>query len=690
MGAVFLDQDNHLRNYLFTRHILVNDTGEKSEYCFETRYALAYFLNIRITAGADLASPEMIAYASSQIGTNVPAPFYRGFPATVRTLSQDELLFDQLLHYFQTYTLGDFSEARHSVMEAQFQRTALRDKGTVKDFEIITASAAVELLREAVDDLLTSTRPLNNAQYGVVCQFVKLYNYDIPHCGCKDTAIRLLLNARNLSPVKFLNLSDVIRLVDYMVYDTYNSEGSIRRLNLRNQDRKLIAAVLDRIFIDGKVNTRECFEKQALWQGLLHHIHYKPVNRRAAKFMDAMRNGKNDSVHAEFERKMAQQDIPGAAACLARGKGSGAVLRHLNRLLARCSTPEEVSAVLACAETKNPIILIQLLMQYQCYQDGGARHFLFNRFNTLRVHRETAEEMTHRHTLLPRNTRDMAVNILMENLRSIYRGKLGKVYVDEAARLLALPLQEGTSMGGFGVLPKGSRISLEEGDHIRCFTYWEQVDDIDLAAIALNRDGTQQEFSWRTMSWSGRQSREICFSGDQTSGFRGGSEFFDLDLPKFREKYPEARYLVFCDSVFSGKYYSKILCTAGYMIRQDMNSGEVFEPKTVASSFRITCDSTSAILFGVDLDQGEIVWLNLAKSGSDAVIGEMELGYLDGYFHITELINVYELFAMMATELVDDPMEADVVVTDQDVQIKEGAQRIRSFDFDKILAYMNQ
>ena len=92
----------------------------------------------------------------------------------------------------------------------------------------------------------------------------------------------------------------------------------------------------------------------------------------------------------------------------------------------------------------------------------------------------------------------------------------------------------------------------------------------------------------------------------------------------------------------------------------------------------------------MDLDQGEIVWLNLAKSGSDAVIGEMELGYLDGYFHITELINVYELFAMMATELVDDPMEADVVVTDQDVQIKEGAQRIRSFDFDKILAYMNQ
>lgn len=44
---------------------------------------------------------------------------------------------------------------------------------------------------------------------------------------------------------------------------------------------------------------------------------------------------------------------------------------------------------------------------------------------------------------------------------------------------------------------------------------------------------------------------------------------------------------------------------------------------------------------------------------------------------------------MMATELVNDPAEAEIIVSDKTAAHKENAEVIRSYDFDKVLALMN-
>ena len=46
------------------------------------------------------------------------------------------------------------------------------------------------------------------------------------------------------------------------------------------------------------------------------------------------------------------------------------------------------------------------------------------------------------------------------------------------------------------------------------------------------------------------------------------------------------------------------------------------------------------------------------------------------------------IFSMMAEKIVEDPMEADVVVTDHEVKCTEGAQIIREYDFEKIRMLM--
>ena len=81
------------KKYLFGKHVLVSET-DPADHAFETVFSLANLLGIRIVSGAELAVPEMISFSQEMLGAKIPAPFYSSFPAGVRELSPDKLLFD--------------------------------------------------------------------------------------------------------------------------------------------------------------------------------------------------------------------------------------------------------------------------------------------------------------------------------------------------------------------------------------------------------------------------------------------------------------------------------------------------------------------------------------------------------------------------------------------------------------------
>ena len=146
------------KDYLFQKHILVSETGDEKN-AFEVVFSLANLFGIRIVSGEKLAETDMISYVSEQLGEDVPEPFYRGFPESVRALTEEQLAFDQLLHYFITYGMGDFSEAGHSIFEENFERTAFKENITIKEFSILTEADAEKKLEQTVSDLLAGTRP---------------------------------------------------------------------------------------------------------------------------------------------------------------------------------------------------------------------------------------------------------------------------------------------------------------------------------------------------------------------------------------------------------------------------------------------------------------------------------------------------------------------------------------------------
>lgn len=682
-----------LKDFLFSKGCFVRES-DAGQHIVDLQppvviASLARLFNIRIVANPDWADIDMVTVAKRNLGVHVPPPFYRGFPFSVRELSLDKVILDRLIHYVRTYGLGDFSRPGYSIFEDEVVRPCFDEDVEVREVSIIGEAEAIELLRDAVDALMASSRPLSDLHYLVVRAFIEEYGYEVTECRCKDTACRLLLDARDPSYARLLKLSDVIRLVEWLQFLTYESTD-IKRLNLRNRDRKLVTAVLDYLFERGDVDARTCLEKKRLWKGLLHHLHYRPVNEAAARFLHDIRNNDARSVYSEFERLIdegpAESGTRDACDLLLAEKGTGAVLRHLDYLLSMSWPFGDIDHIIGQVATSNKVLLIQLLYHYAHGSSRAPRVFRFQRLGMLRVHYEDASR-----PVKPRShlTAHVAMRVSLRIRAELERacaGTLGRVYADEGLRRVALPLQEGTSMGGVGTLPRGSCLPIPEGKKIRAFTYWERVNDIDLSTFALDADGELlHEFSWRTVE----DASAIVFSGDQTSGYHGGSEYFDIDLERFAKQHPLARYLVFCDNVYSGTPFSECTCRAGYMMRDVEDSGEVFEPATVKSSFAITCVSTFAYLFAIDLAKREVVWLNVARNSRERVAGKTDMGFLREYLEATSVINLYDFARMLATEVVDDPAQADVVFSDHDEPLGEGAELIRSLDTERVMELLN-
>ena len=676
-------RDPIFTEYLFNKGCFIEDTKE-AKHPFEANIALAELFGIRIISAPEKASLSMIRLASKLLGENVPVPFYRGFPESVKKMGWHKLLIDQLYNYYITYDLGIFDEARYSVFEEEIERTVFSEKTEVRSYRIITEQEARIILDEAAADMLRSSRPLSDYQYKLLRSIIDFLGYKVEKCACKDTIVKLIIDTRDAGYASMLKLSDVIRLAEEIQYSMTPDE--VKYLTYRNRDRKLVTAVLDHIFTNGNVNTVDCFEKKKQWAGLLHHIHYRPVNDKAAKFLNEMRGRRNGSAYSHFEKAIKNGNIPEAVDVLLQYKGGGALLRNLTYLFSKCTTDKDALYVLDHMQCSNKILLLQLIFNYSFYEPNEPRTFMFVRFNKLRVYCEDPWKASDRRRI-PENILQMAKDKLQDMLREAAAGTLSKVYVDPGMKKIALPIQESASMGGVGILPKGSRIAIPQGKKLRAFTYWEKVDDIDLSVQGLLADGTTEEFSWRNMYE--KQSDSVAYSGDVTSGFNGGSEYFDIDLDAFRKYYPEIKYLVFCDNVYTNSVFSRCYCTAGYMLRDRIDSGEVFEPKTVKSSFRITCDTREAILFALDLKKNEFIWLNVAEASMRAVAGDDNKNYLRKYMDMTDVLNVYDYAVLLASEIVQSPEEADVVFSDRQLLLRDGAVQIRSSDTEKLIALMN-
>ena len=357
------------RYFLFTKHILVcvdyyppmsdeNNIGENYTP-LDVIITLGQKFGIRITENPQLANVHMICDAQVCLGEDVPEPFYRGFPRTVRDLIPADLrLMDQVYHYIQTYGFGWFDQPGHSIAEAtlgreNFKRLVYNENIKPKEFKILNEYEAEQVLITSLQDMLSLNRPLSEMWEKLIEQGYRDYTTRIlpKNMPCKETVIGLLYKFKELEFCKYLKLSDTIKLVRYIQWTQYHSEN-LKALNLKNQDRKFITAVID-YFNTANVdqcNFSECFEKRKIWCGLFHHIHYKPKSELMRAFVTDIRSNVNLSTYSRFEQLMKEKNPAEAAKVLVAEKGPSALVRHLNYIPSRCVLESDLKEVIKCLE----------------------------------------------------------------------------------------------------------------------------------------------------------------------------------------------------------------------------------------------------------------------------------------------------------------------------------------------------
>ncbi len=282
------------KELLFEKKIVVAEGEQGGDTSFEALFSFAALFNIRIVEGEQLASLDMIRFVAEQLGVNVPDTFYRGWPASVKTLSSDEMLFDQLYHYTKTYGLNLFEETGHALLESFLDKCAFRDNAKIKEYRILPEREAKTKIADAYGDLLMSSTALGDKQYNLVLEYLRDFDCEISSCGSKSTAIRLLADSRNLKLTQFISMQDVVKLVEEINYRNYGSDD-IKRLNFRNPDKKFICDVIDRLIEGSRCDIESYCERKATWASLLAQLRYQTNDDMFARFVacwDCPRKGK--------------------------------------------------------------------------------------------------------------------------------------------------------------------------------------------------------------------------------------------------------------------------------------------------------------------------------------------------------------------------------------------------------------
>lgn len=138
--------------------------------------------------------------------------------------------------------------------------------------------------------------------------------------------------------------------------------------------------------------------------------------------------------------------------------------------------------------------------------------------------------------------------------------------------------------------------------------------------------------------------------------------------------------------------FDRCICRAGYMLRDCMDSGEVYEPATVQTSFVVNCPSRAAYLIALDLKDPAIILLNIGEHSMRNIAGEGDITFLLRYIRTTDFFNVRDFATMLASELVATPGEADVVFADASAEklgLTEDQELIRPNNTARLLELLN-
>lgn len=605
-------------------------------------------------------------------------PMYPNFPESVMEKDDFELYFNAIVHYWSFGTLLPYEEKEERAPLFNTAKVKVLEAGSFDDLNDIfnnLCASKTSLSKSDVDDMIFV---LNSAK-------VTLPD-EIPYKENAACICRLLVDTGvdtdgSLCKKYVKAATDVLRLVTAMSDGDVSLAENTKFRNLKRSERRIIMNLLA-----GCGNAAEDMNRYAgRWIRVgekLHPGEFAKNERytKAVQAFDIIRNdGKIQSFAGKVDAAIASGDVTTVVSLLKKRPGEFA--RRIDFLLRIFDKDADRKAVImgfaSVAKDVSSTVLLQVREHFINKLDGSDdMRVFFPKGNLARSY----YIKNNRTEAIPEDTMKMVIAVCENTLVNIYGNRefLGKVYIDKALKDYTVPFSLRSAGKTMTAVSRGSRIAIDDNTKvIRTFIWWtntkDDIIDVDLSVAVFADDWNCLEH----VSYSNLKSNRfgICHSGDITNGGpvdgEGVAEFIDLDIDKALSA--GARYAVFNVYNFSDENFSKMEHAAfGFMTRNDMKSGKIFEPSTVKQRMDLASATTTCIPVIFDLKERVFVWCDMALTADHVRAG---YGGINVESNLPSVVvtckamvdvkkpNLYDLFIFNAkarSVITDNPDEADV------------------------------
>lgn len=628
---------------------------------------------------------ELIPELKALVGADVTyRPMYPNFPEQVAEASDVELFINAIVHYFTLGQLMPEYEKNERLPLIDVNKMTVLSIGNSEDLmKILTnlASSKTSISQQDKEDIITIIKATPD--------YAKYLPDTIPLKENVALIGKLIIEEapiKSAAPIKkyFKTATDVLRLVTAMSDGDISLAAKTKYRSLKRCERRII---LDLLANCGNI-IEDLYRYQYEWirvAEILHPFEYKYKKYNGVnKAFNTLRNEKKPLMFGgQVQAAILKKDMRTAATLLKERPGEFA--RQLDKVL---RDSDNANYILNCFKDIATSISTPVLLQVRQHFIGRMAEqrtpvrVFFPKGNLARA-MSIKNELPAIDATICKNVARICRDALIEQYKE--KDFLGNVFVDEDFKHYLVPFSQRSASKAVKTIVRGSKVPVkEDASAVRAFIWWTNMDDskaddyygngrvdIDLSAAIFDENWNYLEHVSYTHLRSAKY--KAYHSGDITNGGsvkgNGVAEFLDVDIDSVGKR---GRYVVYqVYNYTSQKFCDLTNCRFGWMEREDVNSGEIFEPTTVAMKMDLTAESTVAIPVIFDCVERKFIWcdLNLAMPCSNRGGNNIESnisGVIATCFAMANMnkANLYDLILLNAKargNIVTDRNEADII-----------------------------
>lgn len=686
LQKVYLKADKHLQDDAKVISIIADI--EKTGYMFTTDV-----INVMKTLSDENLNSFnhfLRCNIKTVLGIKNYKPMYPNFPKQVMEADEMELFVNALFHY-----LGDIFGTRILPDYEKEDREEFKDKtkyrmiglGTVEEFENI------------FKNLVSSKTSLSVTDYNDVDWFIKEYGDSISDILPNEIPMKEILTyiagkfegtsmSENFLKRYIRTGTDVLRYAVSLSGGDVSLAINTKFNKFNRKTRKVLLGLLEnaRNLTDDMLKYKNAFKRLG---EILHPFEYKKRFPKTSEAFDVIRNNRYYlTYNGKVEEYLKDKNI--SELLLALRTNPGDFARRLDDVLTKF--PKNVTKIIDAFKQVSDFVSSPVLLQVMThfkYHDtirGNDIRTFFPKGNVAKV-----KAIVQNKKALSKNVRKNVVNVCKDSLLKNYSKleSLGNVYLGKDMKNYNVPFAMRSTQKSLKTIVRGSRISLENKNTVRFFIYWKDISsdsyndrvDIDLSAVFLDKNFSNSQ----AIAYTNLREGFSCHSGDITSAPRGASEFIDVDIKKALKV--GHRYIVMNVNSYSGqKFIEMPECFAGFMMRDGVQVGEIYEPKSVINKFDLTSDMKYSIPLIIDMKDLVVVWADIALKGSMEYWGNNVINNMTSIGVLTNSMvnlikpNLYDLLKLHISARGNEVK----VKKDADLVFDVASGNLTPFDLDEI------